>query len=421
MNGAARYWVWMQGALGAGKRCGDIINAFGGPRGLYESPDSERYVCGLFTLKQVEALSRFTLEDADRIIAACDKNGWTVLTPDMPEYPARLKELAAMPMALYVSGDVNVLSAEPMISIVGTRNVSAYGAKVASGLAYSLARAGFTVVSGGAIGVDSIAHRGAMSAGGRTVAVLGCGLGSAYLRQNEPLRREIAANGALVSEFMPFTGASKSTFPMRNRIISGISPGTVVVEAGVKSGSLITAHAALEQGRDVFAVPGDVTDAEYSGTNGLIRDGATPVFSSRDVMSFYAGAYPRIAEFLAGLDKKDREKARRLAKEEAERAAAGMNSKKSQNKSEPYGKSALRAAAGRTEAPAARVIPPAPDGISAAAASVYKVLSFDPSDADEVCLKTGLNAGDVLAALTELELFGAVTTQDGKKFFISGS
>ena len=147
------------------------------------------------------------------------------------------------------------------------------------------------MVSGGALGIDSTAHKGAMLAGGTTVAVLGCGLGTRYLMQNEPLRAEIRSHGALVTEFRPFTPAGKHTFPLRNRLISGMSEGLLVVEAGSHSGSLITARCALEQGRDVYAVPGSVLSTDFAGTNDLINDGAYVVTQPVQLLSGYAERY----------------------------------------------------------------------------------------------------------------------------------
>ncbi len=420
---AAEYWIWLQGALGAGRRCDAILDYFGSPEELYGASRSDRLLSGVLNVAAADALSGYDIGNAERVIDICRKNGWSIVTPDSGGYPDSLRNISGYPLVLYVCGDAACLKDELMISVVGTRNVSAYGAKVASSLAFSLAEAGFTVVSGGAIGVDSIAHRAALSAGGRTVAFLGCGLGNPYLKSNEQLRSEIASGGALVSEFLPFAPASRATFPMRNRLISGISLGTVVAEAGVRSGSLITARAALEQGRDVFSVPGDVTDAEYAGTNELIRDGATPVFSGRDIIAFYANDFPQLARYLRERDRQSREKAAKLAGNEALNAAQNLNKKRTQTKTEPYGDKRRDAAGNDPPAPAepqssAAVKPAAPEGVSPEALALWELMSFEPVEADELSVKSGIGIGAVLAALTELELFGAVTTRDGKNYEI---
>ena len=420
---APEYWIWLQGALGAGRRCDAILDYFGSPEDLYGASRSDRLLSGVLNVAAADALSGYDIGNAERVIDTCRKNGWSIVTPDSDGYPDSLRNISGYPLVLYVCGDVACLKDELMISIVGTRNVSAYGAKVASSLAFSLAEAGFTVVSGGAIGVDSIAHRAALSAGGRTIAFLGCGLGNPYLKSNAELRSVIAAKGALVSEYLPFAPASKASFPMRNRLISGISLGTVVAEAGVRSGSLITAHAALDQGRDVFSVPGDVTDAEYAGTNELIRDGAIPVFSGRDIIAFYADDYPRLSRYLRERDKQSRQKAAKLAGDEARNAAQNLNKKRTQSKTEPYGEKQRGAvrnepsdATVSQSSPAVK--PAAPEGVSPEAFALWELMSFDPMEADELSVKSGIDIGPVLAALTALELFGAVTTHDGKNYVI---
>ncbi len=192
---------------------------------------------------------------------------------------------------LYVDGTVPDWNRQLTLGIVGTRQASAYAVQVCDIMAKGVAGAGAIVVSGGALGIDSTAHKGAMLAGGTTVAVLGCGLGTRYLMQNEPLRAEIRSHGALVTEFRPFTPAGRHTFPLRNRLISGMSEGLLVVEAGSHSGSLITARCALEQGRDVYAVPGSVLSTDFAGTNDLINDGAYVVTQPVQLLSGYAERY----------------------------------------------------------------------------------------------------------------------------------
>lgn len=178
------------------------------------------------------------------------------------------------------------------MAVVGTRSATPYGHKTAFRLSYRLAECGALIVSGGALGIDSEAHRGALQAGGRTIAVLGCSIDYPYLSANAELRKMISEHGALISEYPPGTPPSKVSFPIRNRLISGLALGTVVVEASIKSGSLITADHALNQGKDVFAVPGNIMSSAYAGSNRLLSDGAKPVFSAADILSEYTSQYP---------------------------------------------------------------------------------------------------------------------------------
>lgn len=208
--------------------------------------------------------------------------GRHLLRIDDPAYPAALREIPDPPLALFVAGDPSVL-AEPALAIVGSRNPTATGRENAEAFAAHLAGCGLVIVSGLALGVDAAAHRGALSTG-RTVAVLGHGPDSVYPRQNKALAAEIAANGALVSEFPPGTPAARGNFPRRNRIISGLAAGTLVVEAALRSGSLITARTASEQGREVFAIPGSIHNPMAKGCHRLIRQGAKLVDDAEHVI-----------------------------------------------------------------------------------------------------------------------------------------
>jgi DNA processing protein len=220
-----------------------------------------------------------------------------------PDYPRWLAQIADPPIMLYLKGSLP--SPElPLIAVVGARQASQYGLAMARELAQGLAEYGWGVVSGMARGVDAAAHSGALAVRGYTLAVLGCGLDVCYPRENERLRDRIQASGGLISELPPAAGPAARNFPIRNRIISGCSLGTLVIEAGSKSGSLITAYLALEQGRDVFAVPGPATSARSRGTNSLIRQGAKLVESIEDVLAEFAYLQPARQEKRNGLPPK---------------------------------------------------------------------------------------------------------------------
>ncbi|MBI5149253.1 MAG: DNA-protecting protein DprA [Candidatus Omnitrophica bacterium] len=206
-----------------------------------------------------------------------------VLTFQDKEYPSRLRDIADAPVVIYVRGQL-VSDSSPAIAVVGSRRASLYGMGVAEQFAGRLAELGITVVSGMAKGIDAAAHRGALRAGGATVAVLGCGLNTIYPPENEKLFAEITAGGAVVSEFPMTMPPIAHNFPRRNRIISGLSLGVIVVEAAQKSGALITADFALEQGREVYAVPGNVNSATSQGVHNLIKQGAKLVTSVEDIL-----------------------------------------------------------------------------------------------------------------------------------------
>lgn len=214
-----------------------------------------------------------------------EKENIKMITRQDPAYPARLNEISNPPYIIYTRGEIN-FNDQPMIAIVGSRKFTSYGAQAAGVFARDLARAGIIVVSGMAIGIDSFAHRGAMEAGEKTVAVLGNGLDdkSIYPRINFNLAREIIAQGALFSDYPVGISASKLTFPARNRIIAGLTMGTLVVEAGEKSGALITAELALDYNREVFSVPGSIFSSQSIGTNNLLKKGAKVVASVKDIL-----------------------------------------------------------------------------------------------------------------------------------------
>ena len=205
------------------------------------------------------------------------------ITPDMAEYPESLKEIKNRPEKLYYIGDITALQRR-CVSVVGSRTANTYGKVTAEAIAGQLASKGVTVVSGMARGIDTSAHKGALKAGGSTVAVLGCGPDICYPPENRELMKEISEKGLLLSEYPEGTKAARYNFPVRNRIISGLSEMTVVVQARNRSGSLITAELAAEQGREVMAVPGNI-DSQYNlGNNKLIKEGVTPVISVADVL-----------------------------------------------------------------------------------------------------------------------------------------
>ncbi|MBI4004296.1 MAG: DNA-protecting protein DprA [Candidatus Omnitrophica bacterium] len=208
--------------------------------------------------------------------------GVCLVTREQPAYPKLLREIHDPPLVLYIRG---TLPAEELaVAIVGSRHASLYGMQAAERLAYELALRGITIISGLARGIDSAAHRGALKAGGRTVAVLGSGLANLYPPEHAELAAQIAERGAVISEYPMETPPVGSNFPRRNRIISGLSLGVVVVEAAARSGALITVGCALEQGREVFAVPGPITTPTSQGTHQLLKDGARLVTSVEDIL-----------------------------------------------------------------------------------------------------------------------------------------
>ena len=394
----AEYWIWLQTALGAGANTADILSYFETPERLYLAGSDEWRLSGLFTEKRINELKNSTPSQTMAVFKECREKGYTIITPDDALYPDRLKNLPDMPLVLYGIGDCSVINDKLSIGIVGTRNASVYGIETAQKLSYRLAESGATVVSGGALGIDSEAHAGAMLAKGRTFAFLGCGLSFDYLKENAALRRAITRYGALFSEYQPFASPTRASFPIRNRLISGSTLGIVVIEAGVKSGSLITAEYALNQGKDVFAVPGDIVRSSFDGTNHLIKHGAKPVFSAEDILSEYDYKYG---------DLYDKEKAslplNKLTYVEYRKPKAEKT-----KVTEPVKVKDIVAEVKVNLTP--------PEGASEDAKAVFGALTNGEMHIDDIVRATDLKMNIVLSSLMELELYGAVQQMPGKKY-----
>lgn len=222
-------------------------------------------------------------DGVDKILRLCEKRGIKIFSFHDSHYPELLREIHDPPPVLFCRGEMKPED-QRGLAIVGSRRPTEYGRKVTQRIAEELARAGITIVSGLARGIDSLAHVSAISSGGRTIAVLGSGVSFIYPPENRALAEKIIKNGAILSEFYPDDGPRKENFPKRNRIISGISIGTLITEAGINSGALITAGFALEQGREVFAIPGNITSKNSEGTNLLIQNGAKLVTGLKDIV-----------------------------------------------------------------------------------------------------------------------------------------
>lgn len=277
-------WITLHASGLSNARLRALVAAFGSARAALQASDEE--IAGLPGFSALHARKiRRVPEEADpaKLLATIEENGWSLLPITQARYPVALREIGDPPALLFVEGELGGPE-EACVAIVGTRKCTPYGRRMARGIARDLAARGITVVSGMALGIDAEAHQGALDAGGRTIAVLGCGIDITYPSQHRALRQRIAEAGAVLSELPMGTKPTREQFPRRNRIISGLSLATVVVEAPAGSGALITARLAAEQGREVFAVPGDVTRPESRGCNELVRDGATLVQSADDVL-----------------------------------------------------------------------------------------------------------------------------------------
>ena len=395
-----RYWIWLQQCLGEGAHFKEILEDFGDPQKLYESNIIEWKMSPALTINQVEKLQKHSLEETQKIINACRENAWSIITYDDEAYPQILKEISNPPAVLYADGSVDGLNTLACIAIVGTRKASTYALKASHIMAKGIAVCGGAVISGGALGVDSAAHRGAIEGGGKTYAVLGCGLGTRYLDENVDLRNRIVeCGGALISEYPPFAPATKYTFPMRNRIISGMSLGVLIVEAGEKSGSLITANFASEQNRDIFAIPASIFDSNFLGTNLLIDDGATVATSPEVIISEYASRY----------DTLDMSKALSVK----ELAKIGDDYKENTPKSDQIAFDNMPQDRAKRVQLSGRALDLPPNE-----KAVYSVLGEELIGIEEIIEKSNLKLNEVLSSLTLLEMKGLIMSASGKRYKI---
>ncbi|GAB0148794.1 MULTISPECIES: DNA-processing protein DprA [Marichromatium] len=356
-------WLALVNAPGIGPRtAAQLLERYGDAEAILAQPARQLTAAGLRP-ETVAALASPAREPIERVLHWVEQPGAWVLTRNDPRYPRRLAQLDDAPPLLYVRGDPTLL-AEPQVAVVGSRNPTPGGAELTHAFARELAGYGLVVTSGLASGVDAAAHLGALERG-RTIAVLGTGPDRVYPAAHRELAHRIAANGALVSEFPPGVEPLARNFPRRNRLISGLSLGVLVTEAALKSGSLITARLALEQGREVFAVPGSVRNPLARGCHALIRDGARLVEEAQEVLVELA---PQLRALIDPV---------------------------------PAG---------------AQPGPATPNGLDDTATRVLEAMGEDPVAPDELSARTGLPAQQILSTLLVLELDAHVSSLPGGRY-----
>lgn len=355
------------------------------------------------TKEEISRLHRFPLDEAKRILERCEALGIWLLPFDAPEYPQRLRNIYNPPMLLYGKGSLGMIDEEPAITVVGTRTASPYGIGVTQRLCQDLAKAGFTILSGCAVGIDGAAHSGALSANGKTIAVLGCGVDVDYPQEHQKLKERILERGALISELPPGAGISKTYFPIRNRILSALSVGVLVTEAPVRSGAKITANCAVEQGKDLFCVPPhDIFDSSCAGVVPYLRDGAKAVYSAEDILMEYCVSYPHKldAQQLPGgkgertsTEKVPPEKAPTSQTEQADQAVQSLQQ-------EPLSQ---------------------PEFSDPEEQKLYSILKDEPQSADELAAAAGYSISRTLELLMDLELAGLAVSFPGQKYRKKGA
>lgn len=381
-----KFWLWMTELPGLTNQTRlALLRHFGDPESVFYADQGEILLTEGITLEQAAALEDHNLDNANRILAECQRLDQHLLTIQDAAYPGRLKNIYDPPCLLYWKGRLPAFDEEAAVAVVGTRNCTPYGTACAEKLGYGLARGSALVVSGMARGIDAAATRGALRAGGMAVGVTGGGLDVRYPPENRYLYEDVAAAGVLLSEYPPGTEPAGRHFPARNRILSGLCLATLVVEAPERSGALITAETALEQGRDVFAVPGPIDAPNSVGCNRLIRDGAGLTADAWDILREYEARFP-----------------------------AKLREEPAREQPKTLGYQARQAAPPKE-------VPPVLDlSTRSFPADQLALLCALPEEApmavDDLIDATGIPARRVLAALTLLEIENLVRQHSGKRY-----
>ena len=385
---ALKYWLWLTELRGLKNQTRlALLRHFGTPEDVFYADAGEILLTEGITREQAAILEDRRLDTADRVLADCQRLNLRLLTIQDAEYPGRLKNIYDPPCLLYVKGRLPAFDEEVAVAVVGTRDATPYGISSAEKLGYGLTKGGAVVVSGLAKGIDAAATRGALRDGGVTVGVVGNGLAVHYPYESRYLYEDVAAAGVLLSEYAPGTEPAKNHFPARNRILSGLSLATLVVEAPERSGALITADTAVEQGRDVFAVPGPIDAPNSVGCNRLIREGAVLTADAWDLLQEYEARFP---------DKLRREEARK------EPEKVGYEARQ---KEEP-----------RPVPPSLRLSDPAVSLTDDQIALLRALSDQEPIQVDDLIEQTGIPTRRVLSALTLLEIEQYVQQHSGRHY-----
>lgn len=414
------HWIWLAHRPGLSDRVKALLlEHFSDPEDIfYADGKAFERVEGL-SKENVETLLDKNLTPAEEILEACHREKLHILTYRDAAYPNRLKNIPDPPMVLYYKGRLPDWEEAPVIGVVGTRKASAYGLTTAKRMGYQIAKCGGIVASGMAYGIDGMAMSGALTADQPVIGVLGCGADMIYPQSNRGLFADVENYGCILSEFAPGTPPLKQNFPKRNRIISGLSCGVLVVEAPEKSGALITARRANDQGRDVFVVPGNIDNPCCAGSNGLLREGATMAGSGWDVVGEYQHLYPiRVfpdvtpARMTAYPDE-----VQRMEQEEAPLPKVAQRVRHPQKKAASSEKINIQpidkdAKGGYSDE--SRKMPQ----LSADEEAIVAALKQGERLVDEVIAETGLTTGRLLSSLTMLELKGVLKRLPGKRILL---
>ncbi len=404
-----KHWIWLTTRPGIGVHGrAALLRLFGTAERIFEMKERDYLAAEGFECRWLESLLDKSLDEAEKILIECDDKSIRLVTYADGAYPSRLRNISDPPALLYYCGTLPDFDNEAVIGVIGSRRCSAYGLLHAKQFSKLIAFSGGLVVSGGARGIDSMALRGALDSEMPVACVLGCGVDVVYPPENRELFRQIAAHGCLLSEYRPGTRPERGNFPVRNRIISGLALGVLVVEAPERSGALITANLALEQGRDVFAIPGNIGVKSCEGSNRLIRDGAIVVENGWEILREYEHLFPGKLS-----DGRSREAMERGFMARFGRPAPVYTPVVLE---EPVDKKVIDNPENRNYSDVKEKVPV----LAGDEAAVFAVLSEQSELADELVVRSGLPAQRVAAALTMLQIKGLARKQAGNRYCRTG-
>lgn len=397
------YCLWLVMVFGAANpKIWKMIEYFKNPENAFKSLSSSDY--DFISEKEKNAVKTTHIQQCTYVLENCKKKNIKAVCFFDEDYPKSLENISNPPVVIFMKGDTTVLN-DLCITVVGTREPSVYSIRIAEKICSELAKIGVVIVSGFALGIDSVSHRSAIVSGGRTIAVLGCGIDVDYPKENTKSKAAIASHGLFISEFLPGTRPLPSNFPKRNRILSALSAGTLVIEASRKSGSLITAELALEQGKDLFCVPpSDIFDERYSGVVKFLRDGAIPVFSYLDIVYEY---YVAFAHKLSANDDYS-EPASSSSVFSAEKHDKKTIRKKSVKSADKPDKA--------DDKPVETDIKPDYSGLDENETEIVKILSDGIKYIDEISVMTGKEISELYIMLTDMEIDGIIECLPGKAY-----
>lgn len=403
----AKYWIWIVSALGYDNiKVKRLYELYTDISEFYDGGEREWRFCGILSQRELEKLSETSIDNSQNVIDRCKQLNYSIICIDDTLFPNCLRNIEDPPALIYVNGHLPNLDNRLTIGVVGTRRATKYGLENSYKIAYALAKYGVTIISGGALGVDCASHRGALACDGVTVCVRGCGINCDYLRDNMQMRNSITKRGAVISEYPPDETPRNYYFPQRNRIISALSDGLLVIEAGAKSGSLITANLALEQGKEVFALLGN-NSPQNEGSNNRIKEGtAIPITDFMDILNHFDNLYATNGD--VDFDEISFEDIEAIpVKGKAALAKTNYNDTK---------KVKVRKVKFETVKPESKPVHKENLNLNTTAQMVYQYITNEPVHIDKISADLQIPVYKVLTALTELEMKQLIQAHQGRLY-----